>query len=764
MPLPAAVLLLCASCASLPAAPMPWIPASASAAVVGPPPPRGSRGSECQRLCGGVEMPYPFGIGAPDEDNCSMSSGFRHNCNDTGNGLPTLFYGTLKVLDINLPQGQMRVLNHISYSCYNIHNATAMMEEDSWWFELSEPFSFSGSSNKFTAIGCRTQAYISGDNNDGDDADSYMTGCMATCGRDKLKHLTNGSCTGMGCCQTTIRPDLRDYHVSFDHRINTSEFSGTYPCSYAVLVESSSFNFSTTYLTPKEFNSSNNGELPVVLDWVIENVTCGVARTKPGYACLSSNSDCVDAASGLGYLCNCTKGYEGNPYLKDPHGCKDIDECKDKRTYTCYGTCENKPGTYDCFCPVGRHGNAWIEECKRKLLPLPHGSILPIAGVLAAMVAFLAIKVLFHKRSIKRHAHFQHNGGQLLQHMLKVEGNDNFTVYSRGDILIATRNFHKTKIIGEGAHGMVYKATLRVGGRATAVAVKRCKGIDECRKKEFVQELVIVCHLSHPNIIKLVGCCLEFEAPMLVYEFAQYSNLNHLLHGRPRRGVLLATRLRIAAESAEALAHLHMHPVHPVLHGDVKPENILLADGWIAKVSDFGCSTIKDNVQVVPKGTLAYLDPEFLHDFQVTDKSDVYSFGVILVELLTRKKPRSSSKAEKNLAWMFQESMRQGSLHELLDKDIVLEESSMVVIQQIAELGSRCLALPSTARPAMEQVAQELRQLSDQVMENSHLLPQVEADLGLGPTEMEMTTGYPTAQTLSEVPGGTYGTENNDNR
>jgi serine/threonine protein kinase len=71
-----------------------------------------------------------------------------------------------------------------------------------------------------------------------------------------------------------------------------------------------------------------------------------------------------------------------------------------------------------------------------------------------------------------------------------------------------------------------------------------------------------------------------------------------------------------------------------VLHGDVKPENILLADGLAAEVSDFGCSTINDNVQVVPKATLAYLDPEFLLDFQLTDKNDVYSFGVVLIELL----------------------------------------------------------------------------------------------------------------------------------
>lgn len=372
---------------------------------------------------------------------------------------------------------------------------------------------------------------------------------------------------------------------------------------------------------------------------------------------------------------------------------------------------------------------------------------------MAAVIAFLAVVLLLHKRSLKRQANFQQNGGQLLKHMLKVDGNNTFTIYDRGDIMKATRKFHKANIVGEGAHGTVYKATLRVGGGATTitVAVKRCKEIDESRKKEFVQELVILCHLSHPNIVRLLGCCLECEAPMLVYEFVQNRSLNHLLHGKPVRPVTLAMRLRIAAETAEALAHLHTSP-HPVLHGDVKPENILLADGLAAKVSDFGCSTINDNVQVVPKGTLAYLDPEFLLDFQLTDKNDVYSFGVVLVELLTRKKPQS--KDGKSLTLMFQESIRGGTLDELLDTDIV-EESSIVVIQQAAELGSRCLAVPGTTRPPMEEVAQVLRRLQDQVPERSQ--PPHEQELqDISPTEMEMTTGYPTAHSQSDAAGGTY--------
>uniref|UniRef100_A0A0E0R8U8 Protein kinase domain-containing protein n=1 Tax=Oryza rufipogon TaxID=4529 RepID=A0A0E0R8U8_ORYRU len=237
-----------------------------------------------------------------------------------------------------------------------------------------------------------------------------------------------------------------------------------------------------------------------------------------------------------------------------------------------------------------------------------------------------------------------------------------------------------------------------------------CKEIDESRKMEFVQELVILCRVNHPNIVKLLGCCLQFEAPMLVYEFVQNKTLQELLDvQRSRRfHVTLGTRLRIAVESAGALAHLHSLS-HPILHGDVKPANILLAEGLVAKVSDFGCSTIDENTQAVSKGTPGYIDLDYLLEYQLTAKNDIYSFGVILLELLTGKKPLS--KERKCLTSMFQEAMVNGTLCELLDSEIV-DESSMSVIYQVAVLASQCLVVPGTTRPVMALVAEELRRLA----------------------------------------------------
>ncbi|KAG0550636.1 hypothetical protein BDA96_01G355200 [Sorghum bicolor] len=711
---------------------VPWLAAGESETI---------GGAECQTSCGGVDIPFPFGMGP---HHCMLAPDFRITCEDVGNGVrkaPFLAnFTNVEVLNISLDQGEAQVLNPISSYCYN----ATVQQWDEWTWDLSStPYTFSNTANKFTVVGCRALAYIG--NTKGNTSAMYQTGCVSMCFQG---NMDLNACSGMGCCQTGIPKGLKYYHVWFDKRLNTSGIDdGTGglvdPCSFAVLMDSST----TAKNSPSEFNSSRGGKAPVVLDWSIGHDDCKTAvRNNPaGYACRSINSSCSDATSGRGYICKCNQGFEGNPYL--PDGCKDIDECLDSKKYPCYGVCTNTYGSFACDCPRGSRGNASNAECQKDPFPLRARVLTGISvGLVVALIAFLSTEVLRNKENKKRQGYFEHHGGRMLSRILETDVNNiAFTLYHRKDLVKATRGFHKANVVGEGAHGTVYKAILDT---ATTVAVKRCKQIDKSRTDEFVQELVVLCRVSHPNIVRLLGCCLHFEAPMLVYEFVPNGTLRDLLHGSPRRRVTLPTRLRIAAETAEALAHLHSPP-HPTLHGDVKPENILLGDGWVAKVSDFGCSTINDNEQVVPKGTLAYLDPEFLQDFQITEKTDVYSFGIVLIELLTGKNPQA--KEWKNLTVMFQNRMRNGTLGDLLDADIV-EEWSMGLIYEAAKLAIRCIAAPGKTRPDMRLVAKELRRFSDEMPESSEARVALEFEdrsrYSYTATEGE-TTGFSNLSALS---------------
>lgn len=346
-------------------------------------------------------------------------------------------------------------------------------------------------------------------------------------------------------------------------------------------------------------------------------------------------------------------------------------------------------------------------------------------SVLICLILFLGKEWIKHKRHIAIQEHkrkidecFERNGGQLLKDMMKVQCNISFKLYGCEEVELATNNFDDSAIIGEGGQGTVYIGH-NLDPDNNPVAIKRCKGFDESRRMDFGKELLILSRVNHENIVKLLGCSLQFDVSILVYEYVPNRTLHYLIliHSHDNKDIrTLDIRLKIATKSAEALAYLHALN-HPILHGDVKSANILLGPDLSAKVSDFGCSMITsvvENVDII-KGTLGYLDPEYLLKFELTDKSDVYSFGVLLLELLTRKKVISKEKA--CLTSVFQEHMKIGKHYDLLDSEIIDDQDDMDIVHQIAELAARCLVIPAEHRPTMREVAEELRLLEGMVLE-----------------------------------------------
>ena len=187
----------------------------------------------------------------------------------------------------------------------------------------------------------------------------------------------------------------------------------------------------------------------------------------------------------------------------------------------------------------------------------------------------------------------------------------------------------------------VYKGMLTDG---RIIAVKKSKVVDEENLEESINEIVILSQINHINVVQLLGCCLETEVPILVYEFISNGNLYKYIHVQDDEFLLSwEMRLQIAIEVVGALSYLHSAASIPVYHRDIKTTNILLDEKYRATISDFGSSRSiaidQTHLTTHVQGTFGYLDSEYFQSSQFTEKSHVYSFGVVLVELLSGQKP-----------------------------------------------------------------------------------------------------------------------------
>ncbi|XP_044954157.1 wall-associated receptor kinase 1-like isoform X2 [Hordeum vulgare subsp. vulgare] len=685
------------------------------------PPPQVVR-PDCRNKCGNITIPYPFGIGAGCFRNDGRG-GFQLECNDSRSTprLTVAGYG-IRITSLSIVASEARASLRATRRCYDSKGhiigrsgATSVPLIDSHYL-------FSQARNRLVALGCSNLGYFV-------DADGYyVSGCMAVCGPQQF--TAPGSCTGVACCQSTIPPAV-DYYEPYVLDFTKEQrdrgivfYSNSTTCRYVFLVETKWL--STTLAGDGEYlNRTGDFSVPVILDWAVRNVgNCSAARRNTtDYACQSTLSDCVDSKNGIGYRCNCSKGYEGNPYLQD--GCRDINECQRKEEQSCYGVCTNTLGSYTCQCPPGTSGDVTTKEgCRPKdnfTLALKVVTGVSVGVFLPAFMCFWLYLGLQKRKLIRtKQMFFELNGGLFLQQQISNyngtnTGTGGFKIFSKEELQKATNNFAADRILGRGGHGIVYKGDLE---DKTVVAIKKSKMTEEVPTKEFAREMFILSQINHRNVVKLLGCCLEVEVPMLVYEFVSNGTLYHYIHGR--RGLDadtgFATCLRIAVESAEALAYMHSSASPPILHGDVKTANILLDHKLTAKVSDFGASklapTDEAKMATLVQGTCGYLDPEYLMTCRLTDKSDVYSFGVVLLELLTRKKALyfDGPEEDRSLVLCFMMAVKVGQHQDLLDSQ-VRDEMTIEALEEITHLVMRCLNMSGEERPTMKEVAERLEML-----------------------------------------------------
>jgi hypothetical protein len=347
--------------------------------------------SNCNRTCGSLhDIPYPFGT----SEGCYLNSSFLITCKDSKPFL-RLSNESLEVLNVSL-EGEIRVKSLIARDCpnkpgYNDSNSYNKQ------FPLLEYFLVSSTKNKFFGVGSDTYGVINGTLAENK---SYLAGCVSVCYR--IDSGSNGSCEGIGCCQSSIPKELSSFVATAraGRLLDYPAESKFNKCGFSFVAEEKAYNFSSLDLV----NLQNRQTVPVVLDWAVGNETCqDVNKNSTNYACKAAKSTCYNSTNGPGYRCKCPSGYGGNPYLFD--GCKgndiytfcfflllffphlaeltgldfhlhkhiyiymtswlychcmhcvsDINECKENPK-PCNKTCENTPGGFHCSCPKGYAGD-----------------------------------------------------------------------------------------------------------------------------------------------------------------------------------------------------------------------------------------------------------------------------------------------------------------------------------------------------------------------------------------------------------------------
>ncbi|KAL4183499.1 hypothetical protein AMTRI_Chr11g98540 [Amborella trichopoda] len=282
--------------------------------------------------------------------------------------------------------------------------------------------------------------------------------------------------------------------------------------------------------------------------------------------------------------------------------------------------------------------------------------------------------------------------------------------FSFKEVRSATRNFRER--IGVGGFGVVYKGVLP---NNTVVAVKRLEGIEQ-GEKQFKMEVGTIGNTHHLNLVRLMGFCSEGQHRLLVYEFMRNGSLDNFLFmdGEGSINLHWEARFNIALGTARALTYLHEECQNCIIHCDIKPENILLDENYVPKVSDFWLAELMNSKfhrlqSLNVRGTRGYLAPEWRANRPTTSEAYVYSYGMVLLEIISGRRNFDVSEETENktfMLWAYEE-FHMGRTENIVDR-MLGGEVNMEEVSRAIQVSFWCVQEQPSKRPSMGKVVHML--------------------------------------------------------
>ncbi|XWS56205.1 hypothetical protein CRYUN_Cryun09bG0066200 [Craigia yunnanensis] len=359
---------------------------------------------------------------------------------------------------------------------------------------------------------------------------------------------------------------------------------------------------------------------------------------------------------------------------------------------------------------------------------------LPISATIDCSTTAQAVSPPFYNTSSPPYPVPRHNPPVHLTSTEKTSRRKNLTrkpefamnakVYTLAELQLATSSFSEENLLGEGSLGSVYKAEFP-DGQVFAVKNINMASLSFHEEEKFMDVIQMASQLRHPNIVRLIGYCVEHGQHLVVYEYVRNLSLDDALHNEVFKPLSWVLRLCIALGIARALDYMHSTFSPPVAHSNIKAANILLDEELMPHICDCGLAILRpltSNIVQIKAAEIAiwdtgYIAPELSQPGSDSTKSDIYAFGVLLLELLTGRRPSDSSRPqdEQSLVnWALFRLHDSESLEQMVDPGIKRTLPAKF-LSSFADIVSLCIQPEKEFRPPMSEIVESLTGLLQKI-------------------------------------------------